>query len=378
MVVRQPRQNRIQPDHTNPGRRQFDREGKAIQPAADLHNGRRAPLIYRESGLHRTCPLDEEGGGRVSRQCVVIRSCRCVWQRKGGEVVSMLPTDVQRLPAGDEELDVGTGRQQIGHVRSGYNNVFQVVQEKQEVSVSEESLEAFQRREIGMVDHAQRLGDRIQDETWIAHGGQIHEYQAIVKFRGNGGGQLHREPCLADPWRTRDGDKPHVAAQDKRLRHLQVPLATHQRVRPQRQSVQQPFFGMGTTAGRSVATPLARAHGSFSPGSLSGARPAWHYGQSILLLGGGPQSLSSCEGDSSVQMRHAAWGDGSVASSLRYPMPRHSGMPISAGCGSNSWPTPVPPLLVLLVATTLSVSKPRGMTRYRRRKQHEQRTVLQP
>jgi hypothetical protein len=35
-------------------------------------------------------------------------------------------------------------------------------------------------------------------------------------------------------------------------------------------------------------------------------------------------------------------------------------------------------LLVLLVATTLSVYKPRGMTRYGRRKQHEQRTVAQP
>jgi len=35
-------------------------------------------------------------------------------------------------------------------------------------------------------------------------------------------------------------------------------------------------------------------------------------------------------------------------------------------------------LLVLLVATTLSVYKPRGMTRYGWRKQHEQRTVSQP
>lgn len=35
-------------------------------------------------------------------------------------------------------------------------------------------------------------------------------------------------------------------------------------------------------------------------------------------------------------------------------------------------------LLVLLVATTLSVYKPRGMTRYGRRKQHEQRRVSQP
>lgn len=35
-------------------------------------------------------------------------------------------------------------------------------------------------------------------------------------------------------------------------------------------------------------------------------------------------------------------------------------------------------LLVLLVATTLSVYKPRGMTRYGRRKQHEQRTASQP
>ena len=35
-------------------------------------------------------------------------------------------------------------------------------------------------------------------------------------------------------------------------------------------------------------------------------------------------------------------------------------------------------LLVLLVTTTLSVYKPRGMTPYGWRKQHEQRTVSQP
>jgi len=35
-------------------------------------------------------------------------------------------------------------------------------------------------------------------------------------------------------------------------------------------------------------------------------------------------------------------------------------------------------LLVLLVATVLALYKPRGMTQYGRRKQHEQRTVLVP
>jgi hypothetical protein len=35
-------------------------------------------------------------------------------------------------------------------------------------------------------------------------------------------------------------------------------------------------------------------------------------------------------------------------------------------------------LLALLVATALSVYKPRGMTRYGRRKQHEKRTMSQP
>lgn len=35
-------------------------------------------------------------------------------------------------------------------------------------------------------------------------------------------------------------------------------------------------------------------------------------------------------------------------------------------------------LLLLLVAVTLSVYKPRGMTRYGQRRQHERRTVLQP
>ena len=35
-------------------------------------------------------------------------------------------------------------------------------------------------------------------------------------------------------------------------------------------------------------------------------------------------------------------------------------------------------LLVLLVTTTLSVYKPRGMTPYGRRKQHQQRALSQP
>jgi hypothetical protein len=35
-------------------------------------------------------------------------------------------------------------------------------------------------------------------------------------------------------------------------------------------------------------------------------------------------------------------------------------------------------LMVLLVATTLSVYKPRGLTPYGRRKQREERTVSQP
>ena len=35
-------------------------------------------------------------------------------------------------------------------------------------------------------------------------------------------------------------------------------------------------------------------------------------------------------------------------------------------------------LLLLLVATTLAIHKPRGMTRYGQRKQHRQRTLLVP
>jgi hypothetical protein len=176
---------------------------------------------------------------------------------------------VQRLATGDEHFDVRTDRQQISHVRSGCDHVFQVVQEKQEVSVCEVSLEALQRRAIRMVDYAQRPGDRIQDETRIADGGQIYEYYAIVKFRSNGGGQLDRKPSLAHTWRTRDGDKPHVPAQDKGLRHLQVLVATDQCVWPQRQSVQRAFLGLGIATGRDVTMQLARAHGSFSLETLS-------------------------------------------------------------------------------------------------------------
>ena len=45
-------------------------------------------------------------------------------------------------------------------------------------------------------------------------------------------------------------------------------------------------------------------------------------------------------------------------------------------------PSPVPhagaAVLLLLVATTLAIYKPRGMTRYGQRKQYQRRTVLLP
>jgi hypothetical protein len=233
-VVRQPRQNSIQAERTGPGRRQLNREGKPIQPAADLCNGRRVLFIDRESRVGSACPLHEEGGGRGSGECVPIRSRGSVWQGERGETVSMLPTDVQRLSTGGEDCDVRGGRHQIGHVGSGGYDVFQIVQEQQKVSVCQGSPEALQLRAVGMLDYAQRLGDRIQDEPRIANRGQIYEHHAIVKLRGHGAGQFDCEPRLADPRRTRDGDKPHVAAHDDRQTLFQVLRATNQRMRARR------------------------------------------------------------------------------------------------------------------------------------------------
>ena len=140
----------------------------------------------------------------------------------------MLPTDVQRLSACDEHLDIRTGRQHLGDVRSGRNYLFEIIQEQQDVSASKVPLETLQRGAIRVIEHAQCPGDGIHDERRIAHGCEIHEHCAIVKLRSNPGGQLDCKPCLADTWGTRDCDEPDVTVQNEVLSRLQVLLATDQ------------------------------------------------------------------------------------------------------------------------------------------------------
>ena len=106
--------------------------------------------------------------------------------------------------------------------------MFEIVQEQQDVSVSKVSPKTLQRWAIRVIEHAQCLGDCIQDEPRIVHGCKIYEHCAVVKLRSDARGQLDCEPCLADTWGTRDCDQPHVTAQNEILRRLQVLFATDQ------------------------------------------------------------------------------------------------------------------------------------------------------
>ena len=55
----------------------------------------------------------------------------------GGYRVLLLAADVKRLPARDEEVEVGAGSQEVREFGSGLDQVLEVVEEQQQVLVGD-------------------------------------------------------------------------------------------------------------------------------------------------------------------------------------------------------------------------------------------------
>ena len=153
------------------GCRELERERELLEPGAEFrHGGARG-----EPGLNGTRPGEEELGSVLGLE----------W----GHRVRLLGRKAEQLPAGDEQMQVGAGGEQLGQPGGGLDDMLEVVEEQQQRLVGDMPGQAV----LG----PQRLPRGLQHQLRVAQRSKRHPEDAVrIPVRGLGSG-LEAEPRLA-------------------------------------------------------------------------------------------------------------------------------------------------------------------------------------
>ena len=147
-----------------PTRSELDAQWQAIDAFADRRHGRRVLSGEQKASAHGPCPLGEQLYG--------------VGFAEGCQGISLLARDVQQLTAGDQHLQPRAGTQQRGDLRSGGDDVLEVVQDQQQVAFRKGVHQLLERFASGLFLEPQRLCYGWQDVPRITDRGQRDEHAA--------------------------------------------------------------------------------------------------------------------------------------------------------------------------------------------------------
>ncbi|MFC6542474.1 hypothetical protein ACFQES_37805 [Nonomuraea salmonea] len=176
-----------------PGRGQLDRQGQALQVAADAYELVAVAVRHLEAG--------HDGGGPLGEQ--LHRLLRALAARVGhGQRLDderLLVGDVQRAAAGGEDRQPGRGDQQRAcGPRAVVDEVLAGVEDQEQVAVGEILAEHLHHRPRRPVREGQRLGDRVRQQRALVERRQRDVPGAVRVRRPHAGGGPERQPGLAD------------------------------------------------------------------------------------------------------------------------------------------------------------------------------------
>ena len=106
----------------------------------------------------------------------------------------------------NEQLQAGGRREQSPQQGRGLRQLLEVVEHDEGRLAREGIGERLLDRPAGGAD-AKRLGDRRSDKARIGEMREIDEHGPAVVLRGDRATDFHREPCLADPAGTGQGQQ---------------------------------------------------------------------------------------------------------------------------------------------------------------------------
>ena len=183
---------------------ELDGERDAVEPAADLHHGRRVGLVDVKRRCDGRGPFGEQRG-RVRRQRR--RGRRRLGNRERADGPQLLAVDAEPLPAGRQHAHVlAAAEDRVGEVGGDVEHMLAVVEHDQAVASAEVIEDAVERRHAGPRNHAERTRHDLEDRFLRVRGGELAQPHTVAGIRQHLGRDAQREARLPD---TADAGERH-------------------------------------------------------------------------------------------------------------------------------------------------------------------------
>ncbi len=188
-------------------RGQLDGERQAVEPGADGRHHWSALRVEREAWRNVPRALRKEPE-RGALPCA---------ERQRLHRNDALAANAEALPAGSEQAQPRTCRQQRGHGRSAGDDLLHVVDDEEHALVADPVQERLAHAEAAPFADADRRGHRGHDHLRIGHLAKRHEPDTLRKAVKQIGGGLYGEMRLADA--SRAGQREHARPYARQERH---------------------------------------------------------------------------------------------------------------------------------------------------------------
>src|SRR5205807_7828971 len=148
--------------------RQLNRQWQPVQSDADLGYSSCVVLRKDKLGLHRLRTLNEKGDRRVVQQLLVRWQVERIGQGERRNRKLVFTLHVQYRSAGHQDLDGWTGQEQFNQRGRGFEYLLEIIQQQQEVFVTQERFERLEQRPFLDISYAVFCLKKKNDQVKVA------------------------------------------------------------------------------------------------------------------------------------------------------------------------------------------------------------------
>ena len=190
----------IDGQHFEPRHRQLDRQGDAIEPAADRRDGSGIGIGESEPAAERVRPLHEQTHGGVVARALRGGRFAGLRRRQRGHANNAFPCDRHSLTARCQDRQVGAAaHQRFGNARGFSDDVLAIIDDQKKPFGLKAGCERVQCAGGRAQTDAQDIGDDGRYELRVIQRGELGEPHAVGVAIEQAAAGLDREPGLADP-----------------------------------------------------------------------------------------------------------------------------------------------------------------------------------
>jgi hypothetical protein len=241
----QPGQQGLRREQLDAGSGQFDGERQAIQVCTNLSESRGVGRGHLERRLNSLGTLEEEGNGGIVRQGIYGGKLFKIRERQWRNGKLVFPLDVQGGATGDQDAEVWATGQQVRQLWCRWQELLEVVEQEQQVLVSQKCFEEVQQGSRSTLFEVERLGDGGHNQVGAADRSERDKGDTVSEIIKQVGGDLESKAGLADTTGAGKGHKTDVGAAQEGTGCRHLVLAPDEGGELRGQIVLRPGFRLG-------------------------------------------------------------------------------------------------------------------------------------